>query len=86
MDDLELISKGTETSLSLADVLLDNSSVNARSMWDTMAGTFSSDRDYLSDTQNMLRNYDYDPTLTWSESDSYTELHRPLAENKSLKN
>lgn len=84
MDDLELISKGTETSLSLADVLLDNSSVNARSMWDTMAGTFSSDRDYLSDTQNMLRNYDYDPTLTWSESDSYTELHRPLAENKSF--
>lgn len=84
MDDLELISKGSETSASLADVLFPQCSTNARTMWDTMAGTFSSDRQYLSDTQTVLKNYQYDQTLSWNESDSYFELHRPLAENTAF--
>lgn len=84
MDDLELISKGTETSASLADVLFAGCSTNACSMWNTMAGTFSSDLQYLSDTQHVLKNYQYDPALSWIESDSYCDLHHPLAENKAF--
>ena len=84
MDDLELINKGAETSASLADALFAGCSTNARSTWNTMAGTFSSDRQYLIDTQNMLQTYQYDPTLSWIESDSYLELHRPLAENEAF--
>lgn len=84
IEDLELTSKGAETSASLADVLFAGCSTNARSMWNTMAGTFSSDLQYLSDTQTVLKTYQYDPTLSWIESDSYLNLHHPLAENKAF--